>query len=215
MGFPILKQNSMTLFYVVRHGEATGNVDNILMGHYDCPLTKKGREQAINVQKNLNHISFDYVFTSDLTRAYETAKIIASPRGMKVLKTKALRERYCAELEGVSKDVLNKRYKKEIELLQKQSVTKKMNHRYVATEESGREVVNRVLSFFAEVATQYPNATVLVVSHSGVIGNFLSHIGQHPYDGMFGAAKMENGGYIKFESDGHRYDIKQIFGMQA
>jgi len=61
--------------YVIRHGESETNVKKRWTGWLDVQLTDKGREDARKAGELLKGISFDKIFTSDLTRAIETAKI--------------------------------------------------------------------------------------------------------------------------------------------
>ena len=66
--------------YLVRHGETQGNLDDKAQGHLDVPLTETGRLQAKAVAERLNDIEFDAVYSSDLKRAFDTAKAITANR---------------------------------------------------------------------------------------------------------------------------------------
>lgn len=63
-------------FHIVllRHGESTWNDENKFTGWYDCPLSKKGENEAIAAGKLLkeNNFKFDVAFTSYLQRAIKT-----------------------------------------------------------------------------------------------------------------------------------------------
>jgi len=61
---------------ITRHGETEGNIKRILAG-VDDPLTSKGKEQAKKVSDRLKSEKIDAIFSSPITRAKETAKIIA------------------------------------------------------------------------------------------------------------------------------------------
>lgn len=61
--------------YVVRHGESETNRDQKWTGWFDAPLTDKGRADAQKAAEFLKDISFDKIYSSDLSRAVETAKI--------------------------------------------------------------------------------------------------------------------------------------------
>jgi broad specificity phosphatase PhoE len=65
--------------YIARHGQNEDNVQGILNGHRDRPLTELGREQARESAVNIieHNLNFDVVLTSPLLRAHETADIIA------------------------------------------------------------------------------------------------------------------------------------------
>jgi 2,3-bisphosphoglycerate-dependent phosphoglycerate mutase len=59
---------------LVRHGESTWNDENKFTGWYDCPLSKKGEEEAIKAGQLLkeNKFKFDLAYTSYLQRAIKT-----------------------------------------------------------------------------------------------------------------------------------------------
>jgi len=65
--------------YLARHGQNEDNVNGILNGHRDLPLTDLGREQAREAGKLIceKGLRFDAVYVSPLVRAFETAQIIA------------------------------------------------------------------------------------------------------------------------------------------
>ncbi len=64
--------------YLIRHGQSTVNAQPDMMGQRgDSPLTDKGRFQARLLGERLSKegMNFDYVYSSDYTRAHDTAKI--------------------------------------------------------------------------------------------------------------------------------------------
>lgn len=60
--------------FLIRHGESQANIDRVYAGHADTPLTVKGCEQARAIRPVLEKISFDGVYTSDLSRAWDTQR---------------------------------------------------------------------------------------------------------------------------------------------
>ena len=75
--------------FFIRHGESESNVlENLAAGYnYDAPLTDKGRLQAKYLGERFKRegISIDLLFTSKLSRAMETAKILLKSSGNKFL----------------------------------------------------------------------------------------------------------------------------------
>ena len=63
------------LVYLVRHGQSEANLKRFVGGQLDVPLTPQGIEDAKKAGKMLEDIHFDKVFSSDLKRATDTAKI--------------------------------------------------------------------------------------------------------------------------------------------
>lgn len=61
--------------YLVRHGQTVTNEAGCWTGWLDAPLTEKGREDAIRARGFLSTIPYDKVYTSDLSRARDTARL--------------------------------------------------------------------------------------------------------------------------------------------
>ena len=63
--------------YIVRHGETGHNKRGILQGHFDSNLNRLGIKQAKLLAKRLEVVIFDYIYSSDSTRAKRTTEEIA------------------------------------------------------------------------------------------------------------------------------------------
>ena len=100
----------MTKVIFVRHAEAEGNVNRNFHGHYDSLLTENGRKQLELVAQRLKNEPIDVIYSSDLTRTFETAMSIAQGRGLEVIKDKRLREIYGGQWEDVPWDELPVRF---------------------------------------------------------------------------------------------------------
>jgi probable phosphoglycerate mutase len=88
--------------WLVRHGESTWNVRQLVQGHADGPtLTEKGRLQSAQAAEQLRPRPIAAVYASDLGRAQETASYIGAVVGRKVTTTSALRERGFGRQEGL------------------------------------------------------------------------------------------------------------------
>lgn len=81
-----------TKLIFVRHGEATGNIDKIFHGVTDSELTANGREQIERVAARLAEEPIDYIYSSGLKRAHQTALAIAAPHGLSVTVDPRFRE---------------------------------------------------------------------------------------------------------------------------
>ena len=79
---------------LVRHGESEANAKGISQGQkLDSPLSKKGLEQAKKVTERLSEEKIDFIYSSDLKRAKQTAEIINKEHKLKISFDKRLRER--------------------------------------------------------------------------------------------------------------------------
>ncbi len=91
---------------LVRHGETDWNVAHRLQGSSDIPLNDNGRLQARAAAPMLARIApVTTVVSSDLSRALETAHIIADAMGADVVTDARLQERSYGAWEGLPEDV--------------------------------------------------------------------------------------------------------------
>ncbi|HEX9371110.1 MAG TPA: histidine phosphatase family protein, partial [Roseiflexaceae bacterium] len=69
-----------TTFFVIRHGETDWNLNGRWQGHADVPLNQVGRVQARRLADRLlrDGARIDAIYSSDLKRAWETARAVAA-----------------------------------------------------------------------------------------------------------------------------------------
>ncbi|MCM2341091.1 histidine phosphatase family protein [Rhodoferax sp.] len=89
-----------TRIIAIRHGETAWNVDTRLQGHLDIALNPKGLWQAAQVARALAGESVEAIYTSDLLRAWHTARAIAQTTGAPLVASQDLRERCFGSFEG-------------------------------------------------------------------------------------------------------------------
>ncbi len=86
---------------LVRHGETDQHVKGILLGQkIDAGLNRNGISQATKLALRLKKEKIDTIFSSDLKRAKETARIINDYHDLKIKYTKKLRERNFGVFQG-------------------------------------------------------------------------------------------------------------------
>lgn len=103
----------MARLVLLRHGESQWNLENRFTGWVDVPLSPKGIEEAKSAGEKLRTFSFDRAFTSVLTRANETLRIVLETIGqtdIPIEKDKALNERMYGDLQGLNKAETAKKY---------------------------------------------------------------------------------------------------------
>ncbi|XP_061176540.1 fructose-2,6-bisphosphatase TIGAR-like [Saccostrea echinata] len=90
-------------FTIVRHGETSYNRERVIQGQTDIPLSGIGHEQAHRVAERLQNEQYSHIFSSDLSRAQETAEAIIKSNAAsncQLSLDKRLRERRFGEYEG-------------------------------------------------------------------------------------------------------------------
>lgn len=93
-----------------RHGQTTWNVEHRFQGQTDIPLDGTGEVQAEQAARRLATLRPDAIFSSDLTRAQQTAAPLARLTGLPVTLDKDLRERSGGDWEGLADAEIRERY---------------------------------------------------------------------------------------------------------
>jgi 2,3-bisphosphoglycerate-dependent phosphoglycerate mutase len=111
---------------LVRHGQSDWNLKNLFTGWKDPDLSPKGVEEAIAAGRRLKAkgLKFDICFTSALTRAQHTLKLMLAELGQSGLpetRDQALNERDYGELTGLNKDDARKKWGEEQVLIWRRS----------------------------------------------------------------------------------------------
>ncbi len=89
----------MSRIVFVRHAET--DMAGTFCGHSDPELNQRGRDQLVSLIQKLNGKGFYKIFTSDLSRARQTADAIADHFGVEVHERAGLREMYFGAWEGL------------------------------------------------------------------------------------------------------------------
>lgn len=145
---------------LVRHGETEENVRGISQGHFDSKLNENGKRQAKLVAERLKNEKVDAIYTSDLTRAYDTAVQIHKYHKCDLIKNEKLRERRKGKYEGKPNTIRDDRIKE-------------LNISYDEFDFDGGEtffqVRKRVRHFLDKIVNLHKGQNVLLVSHGEAI----------------------------------------------
>ena len=154
----------MTRIIIVRHGYSVTNAANRFTGQTDVALTDEGRRQAERVADYLvprEHI--DAIFSSDLSRAVDTARPTAERLGLEINTTPALRELAMGVWEGMLFDDVDRLYAEDV-------AARKQNVYHPCPEgESTAQMFTRIKSALFKIATAHEGKTVMVVTHGGAV----------------------------------------------
>lgn len=179
---------------ITRHGETEENAAGILQGHLPGVLSSTGIEQAKKLAQRLKEEKFDYIYSSDLDRAADTAKEICKYHpGTKIEFTKNLRERNLGELQG--------RRKSEVGWGgDDQQVT------FIEPKggETTEEVSKRAEDFLEKIINKHHNNSVLSVCHGGIGKALIGVITNKNYTEMQSSPNLQNTSVSIFEIDEDR-----------
>jgi len=165
----------MAKLVLVRHGQSIWNLQNRFTGWVDVPLTEKGKEEAYKAGELLKDIRFDVAYTSALTRAQETLRIILETIGLliPVIKDTALNERHYGALQGLNKDRARQKWGADIVHLWRRS--------YDIPPPEGealKDTANRTIPFLerAIMGDIYDGRNVLVVAHGNSLRSIVMYL---------------------------------------
>lgn len=183
-----MNNNNKVLICLVRHGKTNQNLKKLIQGRKDFPLSNIGRGEALQAAKILKETdpNWDIIYSSPLSRAYETATIIASNIGYKkeVIKNEDFTERDFGISEGmpVCDEVFVKVLDDSWEGIETTQEIRKRMHDGV------KKIIDN---------TNYKK--IMIVSHSHAIKGFLSSIDNSiPMDYWIPNASLS---YVEYENN--------------
>ncbi|RKO70634.1 histidine phosphatase family protein [Sphingobacterium puteale] len=161
----------MVTIILLRHGETAYNANgNRYCGRTDIALTGKGVDQAKRMQQLLEGHNFEGVFCSPLIRARQTAEI-ASGAVHELQVDNRLIEIDFGQWEGkCSPDFIAEDPQAWENWLQSPE-----DYAAGRVGETGRQVIDRVKSFYDDILQRYDGKTVLIVGHNGINRLFLAY----------------------------------------
>ena len=157
--------------YLVRHGETDWNLQRRYQGQSDIPLNNTGIQQARKIAGRLSKEKIDAIYSSDLSRARETAEQIAQPHKLKVTSDARWRELSFGDWEGLTYPEIQVKAPDELALWESDLTGYAPPHGETLTQLAGR-----VLSVFDELHALHADQTVLIVSHGGPLQTLLCHV---------------------------------------
>ena len=152
----------MTTLILIRHGESEANHQGYFAGQIDPDLQSKGLKQAELTGKYIvKNYKVDKIYSSDLKRAYNTAKCLAELLDMEVVKDKNLREIYAGKWEGMKFDDLVAVYPKEYSLWRNH-----IGRSSCVGGENVKQLGDRIMNALTKIAKENDGKTVAIATHA-------------------------------------------------
>lgn len=143
-----------------RHGQTDWNINFLLQGVTDIPMNKTGIEQVELAARAIKAEDWDVILTSPLTRAKQSAEIIARRNGFsKIIEQDLLIERSFGEAEGLSHQQWRAKYS---------------NLDEIPGGESRTQVVERSFLLLETISKELAGKRVLAISHGALIRSLIS-----------------------------------------
>jgi 2,3-bisphosphoglycerate-dependent phosphoglycerate mutase len=161
---------------LLRHGESQWNLENRFTGWVDVPLSPKGEEEARAAGQKLKAYRFDRAFTSVLTRAIETLRIVLDVIGqahISIEKDQALNERMYGDLQGLNKVETAEKYGDQLVKLWRRSYDIRP-----PGGESLKDTAERVLPYYERriEPALLAGETILVAAHGNSLRALVMHL---------------------------------------
>lgn len=153
-----------TRLLLVRHGETAWNRATRIQGHTDIPLSPLGLAQAERLAEALADEPLAAVYSSDLSRARQTAEALAGAQGLPVRLDADLRERAFGRFEGLSWQEIDQGYPEEAARWRRREPDFP-----VGGGESLTVFSTRCLAAARRAVAAHPGQSIAVVAHGGVL----------------------------------------------
>lgn len=150
--------------YITRHGQTNWNVEGKMQGSKNSDLTEQGKKEALNLGNSLKDIKIDYIYTSPLTRAYDTAVLIKGDRDISIGIHENLKEMNFGIWEGMHNDDVLKDYADQH--------YKFWNEPHLYTSIGGEtfdELIKRIKIILNDIKNQNKGESILLITHAIVI----------------------------------------------
>jgi alpha-ribazole phosphatase len=148
--------------YLVRHGETDWNAARRYQGQSDIPLNRTGIQQARKLAGRLSKEKIDTIYSSDLSRARETARLIAEHHSCKIHADSRLCEVSFGTWEGQTYDEIKKSAPSALAEWEADILTTAPPNG-----ETLEQLTARVQSILSDLCTRHADQTSLIVAHGG------------------------------------------------
>ncbi len=153
---------------IIRHGEAEGNRDHLIMSRKDVPLTELGQTQANSLIDQLKEFKVDKIFSSPQLRAKDTIRPYAESKHMEITIDDRLMEIDFGDLIGRHPDSTEKDYGRTADEMLN-------SYEYDLSRHDGETSiqVNERVQSFIESLKKLDYETVIITTHDGIIRWFI------------------------------------------
>ena len=159
-----------TRVYLIRHGHLVNSHTGVYNGHIDIELSPEGIAQTIAVAESFRDKPISAVYSSDLRRSQEGAKIIAASLGLEVISIKALREINFGSWEGLTPEEIQSKYR---------DTWNRWLVDPVCTSPPGGETLldiqKRVIKELEVIIMRHRGKEILLFTHAGVNRSIICH----------------------------------------
>jgi broad specificity phosphatase PhoE len=162
---------TITRLFLVRHGATTATEEGRFSGSSGAELSQEGRWQAARLGERLSQQNIAAIYSSPLSRALDTARIVAGHCRLELVTRDGLREIGHGHWEGMKREDVERQFSGEYAAWEADPFTFAP-----AGGESGVAVLARALPVIRDIVAAHPGSEVLVVSHKATLRLILSSL---------------------------------------
>lgn len=199
----IMNKETTRLIFL-RHGQSLGNLKRRLLGHTNLDLSELGYIQAEQAAVALKDEHIDYIYSSNLIRAYNTAKAHEKYHNLKVIPDPGFREIFLGDWENIDANELigNNDSAYLIDFRQRFGYFKAPNG------ESSSELADRIYAHTLTVAARHPGKTLLIGCHAAAIRMLFARILGYDREKTSNDLPFpDNASFSVCEFDGERFSV--------
>ena len=202
---PTISEDALKHLYLMRHGETTWNRSNRIQGHSNPALSAAGRRQVLQSARHLRGRRIERIFTSDLRRAVESARIAQRVLRVPLTVLPSLREICLGRWEGLTPDQVNRRYR--------EGYAKWMASPggvRIPRAEPHDAFCARIRRCWREALVRGHEQRILIVTHGGVIAALLAHLLHARYNTLIIGLAIDNASITHVTLHGQRVHVPMI-----
>jgi broad specificity phosphatase PhoE len=188
--------------YIVHHGDTDYTEEKRLQGWIDIPLNSTGKVQMAELAAQYADLPIATIYSSNLSRAVESAEIIAKGHDSEIVVLPELRGEAHGNLEGLKKS----EYEKDPHFKQYKELSAEDEIFFSVGEggESKADVARRAIPAIKRICEQHPGQNIIIVTHGGVLKfiNFL--LGNYTVDEI---DDVPHGDVLRIDGDGSHLQI--------
>lgn len=150
--------------YIARHGETKWNREGRMQGFKNSDLTEEGISNAKSLGESLKNIDFDYIYSSPLGRALDTAKYIRKDDSINIILDDSLKELNLGLWEGMTYEEIKEKYPTQYNNFRE--------HPELFESQGGEkfsELIKRVEEGLSNIIKDEDHENILIVTHTCVI----------------------------------------------
>ena len=175
----------------------------ILQGGIERDLDEEGCKQAEQAALRFREIPFEAIYSSIMSRAKQTAEIIAKAKGLEVRLLEGLHEGSYGFYEGTSIPDFEQKFAAKFAERSRLSFEDQLRFHLGEGIDSGQDIVDRVLPPLHDLAKKHVNESILIVTHGWVIRTLVTFLKQEALDGF----RVRNGGHVLLEGNGETLKV--------